>query len=71
MILACNTAAAVALRTRQQEWLPSRYPSNRILGVLVPTVEAITKLSSISLESRCSPRKPGYGQSVSNRCEPL
>jgi len=42
VILACNTAAAVALRTLQQEWLPHYYPDRRILGVLVPTVEAIT-----------------------------
>ena len=45
VILACNTAAAVALRTLQREWLPSHYPSHRILGVLVPTVEAITGVS--------------------------
>lgn len=42
VILACNTAAAVALRQLQQEWLPTAYPDNRILGVLVPMVEAVT-----------------------------
>jgi glutamate racemase len=42
VILACNTAAAVALRTLQREWLPRHHPDNRILGVLVPTVEAIS-----------------------------
>ena len=42
VILACNTAAAVALRHLQQNWLPRAYPENRILGVLVPTVEALT-----------------------------
>ena len=42
VILACNTAAAVALRTIQQDWLPHHYPENRVLGVLVPMVEAIT-----------------------------
>jgi len=42
VIIACNTAAAVALRTRQQTWLPTAYPDNRILGVLVPMVEAMT-----------------------------
>jgi len=45
VILACNTAAAIALRTLQQEWLPAAYPNNRILGVLVPMVEAITGVS--------------------------
>jgi glutamate racemase len=44
VILACNTAAAVALRTLQREWLPKHYPDHRILGVLVPTVEALTGL---------------------------
>ena len=42
VILACNTAAAVALRTLQQKWLPHAYPGRRILGVLVPMVEAMT-----------------------------
>jgi len=42
VILGCNTAAAVALRTLQRDWLPTRYPDHRILGVLVPTVEAIS-----------------------------
>ena len=42
VILACNTAAAVALCTLQREWLPRNYPAHRVLGVLVPTVEAIT-----------------------------
>jgi glutamate racemase len=42
VILACNTAAAVALRTLQQTWLEKAHPGKRILGVLVPMVEAIT-----------------------------
>lgn len=42
VILACNTAAAVALRTLQQGWLAETHPDNRVLGVLVPTVEAMT-----------------------------
>lgn len=42
VILACNTAAAIALRDLQQNWLPVSHPENRILGVLVPMVEAIT-----------------------------
>lgn len=42
VVLACNTAAAVALRHLQQNWLPHAYPDNRVLGVLVPTVEALT-----------------------------
>lgn len=42
VILACNTASANALRHLQQTWLPEAYPERRILGVLVPMVEAIT-----------------------------
>ncbi|MCJ9427949.1 glutamate racemase [Kordiimonas marina] len=42
VIIACNTAASVALRTLQQTWLPTAYPERRILGVLVPMVEAMT-----------------------------
>ena len=42
VILACNTASALALRRLQQTWLPHAYPDRRVLGVLVPMVEAIT-----------------------------
>ncbi|MDG3440547.1 glutamate racemase [Nitrospirillum amazonense] len=42
VILACNTASAQALRRLQQTWLPAAYPERRVLGVLVPMVEAIT-----------------------------
>lgn len=44
VILACNTASAIALREIQEEWLPGHYPGHRILGVLVPMVEALTGL---------------------------
>ena len=44
VLLACNTAAAVALRRLQQEWLAAAYPGRRVLGVLVPTVEAVTNV---------------------------
>jgi glutamate racemase len=48
VILACNTAAAVALRRLQQTWLPDHRralgrPIN-ILGIIVPTIEAATGL---------------------------
>ncbi len=44
VILACNTAAAVALRRLQQTWLQQHYPQQRVLGVLVPVVEAVTRV---------------------------
>lgn len=41
VILACNTASAKALRTIQQNDLPSKYPGRRVLGVIRPTAEVI------------------------------
>jgi glutamate racemase len=48
VILACNTAAAIALRRLQQTWLPDYRralgrPVN-VLGLIVPTIEAATGL---------------------------
>jgi len=45
VILACNTASAIALRKLQQEWLATHWPDHRILGVVVPTIEAITAVT--------------------------
>ncbi len=46
VILACNTAASVALRRLQQTWLPGyRREQGRplnVLGIIVPTIEAAT-----------------------------
>jgi glutamate racemase len=48
VILACNTAAAVALRRLQQTWLPGYRESLgrpvNVLGIIVPTIEAATGL---------------------------
>jgi glutamate racemase len=43
VILACNTASAIALRKLQQDWLPRAYPQHRVLGVLVPMVETLAR----------------------------
>lgn len=40
VILACNTASALALRTIQQTYLPAHYPGMNVLGVLIPAAEA-------------------------------
>ncbi len=45
VLLACNTASAVALRRMQQDWLPQNAPNHRVLGVFVPMVEALTATS--------------------------
>lgn len=42
VIIACNTAAAVALRDLQQGWLAQCYPDHRALGVFVPVIEALS-----------------------------
>jgi glutamate racemase len=41
IIVACNTASALALRKLQQEYLPKKYPGKKILGVVRPMAEAI------------------------------
>ena len=41
IILACNTASAEALRTIQQQDLPTLAPDRRVLGVVRPTVEHV------------------------------
>jgi glutamate racemase len=48
VVLACNTASAIALRRLQQTWLPG-YREQRgrpcnVLGIIVPTIEAATGL---------------------------
>jgi len=41
VILACNTASAEALRKSQQEYLPKNYPDRRVLGMIIPTAQAV------------------------------
>jgi glutamate racemase len=40
VILACNTATAVACRRMQENWVPA---DKRVLGVFVPLIEAVTE----------------------------
>jgi glutamate racemase len=43
VLLGCNTATAVALRTLQRDWLPGAGLAGRnLLGIVAPTVEAAT-----------------------------
>jgi glutamate racemase len=48
VVLACNTASAIALRRLQQTWLPGYRRSLgrpvNLLGIIVPTIEAATGL---------------------------
>ena len=63
VVIACNTASAVALRWIQQQWLPVRQRrddiARNVIGIVVPTIEAATgigwdKNSSPVLETRQS-----------------
>ncbi|WP_347313271.1 glutamate racemase [Defluviimonas sp. SAOS-178_SWC] len=40
VVLACNTASAVALKCMQETWVPK---DKRVLGVFVPLIEALTE----------------------------
>ena len=42
VVLACNTASARALRQIQQEYLAVSHPEKKVLGVIIPTAEAVT-----------------------------
>ena len=48
IVLACNTASAVALRRLQQTWVPEARARHgravNVLGIIVPTIEAATGL---------------------------
>lgn len=45
IILACNTASAKALRTIQQEYLPTLQGNQRVLGVIRPSIEVISSIT--------------------------
>lgn len=46
VILGCNTASAKALRTIQQNDLPTLDPDRRVLGIIRPTAEVIGSLTT-------------------------
>jgi len=43
IIIACNTASAKALRSVQQNYLPQAFPERRVLGVIRPSVEQMSR----------------------------
>lgn len=45
VVLACNTASAKALRIIQQNDLPNIAPQKKVLGIIRPTVEAVSELT--------------------------
>lgn len=46
VILGCNTASAKALRSIQQRVLPELCPDRRVLGIIRPTAESISDLTT-------------------------
>jgi glutamate racemase len=59
VILACNTASTIALRRLQQEWLAVHWPDHRVLGIVVPTIEAITGVTWLQ-RHRNHPERVGH-----------
>lgn len=52
VILACNTASSKALKKIQREWLPKNYPDKKVLGVIVPMIEASLEENNINLKNK-------------------
>ena len=46
IIVACNTSSSVALRRIQQQYLPKHHPEKRVLGIVIPTAEEVSSLST-------------------------
>jgi glutamate racemase len=44
--LACNTSSSVALRRIQQQHLSVHHPNKRVLGIVIPTAEEVSRLSA-------------------------
>lgn len=64
VIIACNTAAATGLRQLQQTWLPHAYPQHRVIGIIVPMIEAITGMPWEAQAIAATPIPTGPGLHV-------
>lgn len=49
VVIACNSASVQALRKIQQEFLPTKYPDKKVLGVVVPTIEDISDANRVGI----------------------
>ncbi|MEI8130746.1 MAG: glutamate racemase [bacterium] len=49
VVVACNTASAEALKRVQSEYLPSRHPDKKVLGMIVPMTEACAQYRRVGL----------------------
>lgn len=72
VILACNTATAIALKLLQQEYLPKCYPGRRILGVIYPVAEYIhsEKLRRIGILATTATVASNYYPMLINKLSP-
>lgn len=49
VVVACNTASARSLRKIQQEYLPKNFKDRRVIGVLIPTAEEVSKYKKVGI----------------------
>ncbi len=74
-ILACNTASAKALRSIQQINLPEIAPAKRVLGVIRPSVEIVSKLTKTKkigiLGTTGTVQSLSYPMELKKQCESL
>jgi glutamate racemase len=49
VIIACNTASSETAKRLQQEFIPNRYPDRKILGIIVPTIEALLEVNPVKV----------------------
>ncbi len=84
VIIACNTASAVALHNLQSYWLKDAWPGRNILGIIVPTIEAATQVpwainypvypqmysdhSVAVFATRCTVESGTYPVEINKRC---
>lgn len=61
VIIACNSASADTARKIQNEYLPLKYPDRKVLGVIIPTIEEMTKEEKSAL-LLCTARTAASGK---------
>lgn len=49
VVVACNTASAETLRRLQLEYLPTRPAGQKILGVIIPTIETLLEIKAANV----------------------
>ena len=59
VLIACNTASARALRSLQQDYLPSHFPNHRLLGIIRPSAEALARIPVGDVANRPRPEITG------------